>query len=90
MYSGGYENAFTVSGGQLENSGMYETAHFFIHETILALSGDDVNLVCAHHIMEDTGMNACSVDDQFRMERSLTGYKTITGFLFLNVCYFRI
>ena len=90
VYGGRHKNAFTVCSRELENGSVHEIAHLFIHQTVFALSGDDMNLICAHHIMEETRVNACGVDNQFRGEIPLAGADAIACFFFLNVCYFGI
>ena len=90
MYGGSDQDAFSISSGKLENRSVYKIPHFFVHQTVLAFSGNDMNFVGTDHIMEGIGMDTCRIDDQSGVKIALTGRNSIAVFFLLQCCYFCI
>ena len=63
MDSRSYKDTFTHFRGLLENSGIYQIATIFVHQTILTSPRYDADLLFADHIVDFIRIDTCRIDD---------------------------
>ena len=63
MDSRSYKDTFTHFRGLLENSGIYQIATIFVHQTILASARHDADLLLTDHIVNFIRIDTCRIDD---------------------------
>ena len=58
-----HKDSFAVLAGQLEDRIAYETAGSLVQKAVFAASGSDVDLILAHHIVEDICIDTGRIDN---------------------------
>ena len=90
MYGRRYQYTFSIFCRKLENRMRDKFAYFFIQQTILALSRNDLNLLFTDHIVKNIRINACSIYYQFCLIHMILRADLIISIFFYNILNFLV